>query len=544
MSMRPENSQIRKIAIEIANLLSPEDFPDMFRRGFTKDAPLLHQARMFEDAAKGLEVGKFWHHAQRCWDAAGQLYCGCQMDEDACLCNGLATMLSRFRHDSSAQHCPGHIINGDYVIYYARKGGMGTAYFCRDLHSDQPVVLKTYQRKDSMDPEARGKFLHECALWLRIQNYPHIVRAKEVLFDRNDKDRLYLVLEYVPGRFDVGSSLADHLRKRGGLPVETALKYAIHVCHGMNYVSSILPEFVHRDLKPDNILIGSDEVAKVIDLGISNATLLLELNLAVSLPGETPIYITDPIAQEANRPVLGPVGTLPYIPPEAWRSQKVDLRGDVYSFGCILFEMLTAQLPFPLSSSMDWGYVHTRVKPLRLVDAGVAAFPNIQEILSRCLLKTPVQRYQNFNELLRELAQCFEEVTGHQAPAPPEPIPLKVSEKVNLAISLAEVGIGSEGIELLKEVATQEPKVSSHRYNLAIIYKNMGNHEMAIEFYKEAISIDPNLSSAWYNMGASLALLGRINEAEDAWKKAAKLGHPRAQQAIDALGKNEIIIVT
>jgi len=500
---------------------------------------------MFEEASRGLETEGFWQHAQRCYETASRLYSDSQMDDDARLCDGLATMLSRFRHDRVAQHHPGHIVNGDFLIYYARKGGMGTVYFCRDMHSDQPVVLKTFQREDSMDPRARGRFLQECAVWLLMQKHSHVVRAKELILDHDDKDRPYLVIEYIPGRSDVGSSLTDHLCKRGRLPVETALKYAIHVCYGMHYASSVRPDFVHRDLKPDNILITSDDIAKVTDFGLASAGLPLDLEVSFIID-KTPVQRFDPFEfqREANRPPLGPAGTLPYIPPEAWTSQEVDIRGDVYSFGCVLFEMLAGRSLFPLLPHMNWRDAHTRMEPLRLLDVGVTVPHAIQAIVSRCLSKMPQQRYQNFSELSGELARCFEEFSGRAAPTLPEPVPLTVSEMERLAISLAEVGLPSESIELLEAVIAQEPAMASHRYNLGKLYQDRGDLEKAMESYKQAISLDSNISQAWFNMGLCLGQLGCMDEAKDALRRAVELGHSCAQQALDAFDEGGVIIIS
>jgi serine/threonine protein kinase len=544
--MSDQNPQFHELVLTAASAIEPDDFPAFWRRYFKPAASTVDRARSFTAAAQSLETGQRWEHARYCWAAAGQLYREAREADRAKYCRDLATMLARFRHDKAAQHGPGHVINQDFLVYYARTGGMGAAYFCRNLNTDRPVVLKTFKQQEAMAPERRGQFIRECGTWLRLGRQPHLVYAQQVIFEPEEEDRPYLSLEYIPGRPDLGSSLADHLAKLGRLPLEIALKYALHVCYGLGYAAETLPDFAHRDLKPDNILIAADDTAKVTDLGLARADIHYTSSLEIIYPaGGERVALENPVMQAANRSIAGFAGTVPYIPPEVWLSQPVDLRGDVYALGCILFEMLAGRWPLAGSTMAGWQHAHTSSEPMVLSAAGVSAPDQVQAIISRCLAKTPAERYPDFKDLAADLARCLRTVTGKPAPTAPPAIPPTVAEMQKLAISLIEIGLADEGLPLLEAVIVREPQVAGYRYNLGRAAMSLGRYEQAVKGFQAAIDLDPTYPSSWYNLGLCHFGLGCLDEARQALRKAAKLGHPRAQETLEAIeqGDDDIFVI-
>jgi serine/threonine protein kinase len=540
-------TQLKQITLEIAQLTAPSDFIQIFRQMERDDAPPLDIAKVNEEIARNLEVNHLWQHAKFCWETAEKYYLSIKKDKDASICKTLGIMLSRFNHAESAQHSPGHIIMDSYIIYYAMQGGMGTAYFCRDIHSDRAVVLKTFQSTSPMDPESRGKFLRESAIMIKIDRHPNIVPAIDLICDSEDYDRPYLVMEYIPGQVGIGSSLADHLIKFKKLSLETAILYAIHICHGINHITDILPNFIHRDLKPANILIDKDNTAMITDFGLSIAGLKLDLGTVHITDMDGTFELEEPISKrisnEANLKQEKMAGTMPYIPPEVWNSQKVDLRGDIYSFGCILFEMITGRWPYSISPGMtwkEWKEIHTEKEPLLFKEVKIFVPQELQIIVSRCLEKDPHKRYNNFEELIVELNKIYEILTGNLPSAKPDSIPLTISEMMDRAASFLRVGLTSESIEFFENIIKKEPKVGYHWFNLGKAHHDSGNLDLAMNFYKEAVELDSKFASAWYNLGVCLLIKSRDVEGKAALKEAVNLGHIKAKEVLDTLNKKGV----
>ena len=263
------------------------------------------------------------------------------------------------------------------------EGTTGLVYLAQDTRLNRLVALKVLRRRWSAEPDASARFLREgcCAATL---DHPHIaaVHAAEHVGSVP-----FIVMEYVPGK-----ALAPLLRRR--LPPERALCYACQVAQALD--AAHRAGVIHRDLKPSNIIVRPDGCLKVVDFGLAK---ILKPGLAFSGDTET---------QPGT--ILGSVG---YMSPEQVCGRAADERSDLFSFGAILYEMLTGQRAFPGDSAMESMTAILRDPP----PPPQRAIPEaLLQIASHCLQKDPAERFQTARELVDALTRTQRELTTTTAP--------------------------------------------------------------------------------------------------------------------------------
>ncbi len=268
------------------------------------------------------------------------------------------------------------------ILEKIAAGGMGVVYRARDEQLERDVALKVLPSGTLSDDSARRHFRRE-ALALAKLNHPNI----ETVYEFGSQDDLdFLVMEYVSGR-----TLAERLVS-GALPEK-----AIEEAHERG--------IVHRDLKPANVAITARGQAKVLDFGLAK---LLRPDDEL-----TTDHLTD--SQAA-------AGTLPYMSPEQLLGEPVDARGDVYSIGVVLYEMVTGRRAFSgdLPSRVIDAILHGPLVPPRALDSRIS--PELERIILKCMDKDPEHRYQSARELLvdfRRLAAPSSTSAVAPGPAPP-----------------------------------------------------------------------------------------------------------------------------
>jgi hypothetical protein len=288
---------------------------------------------------------------------------------------------------TAAPEVPGYEILGELG-----RGGMGVVYHARHLKLDRPAAIKVLPQDSQRDPTFAERFSREARALARL-SHPHIV----TVHDFGQAGGLsYFVMEYVAG---------DNLRRRlktGPLPAATAVAIAVQVCDALQYAHD--EGIVHRDVKPENILLDKRGRVKIADFGI--AKLLTATTAGYTLTGPWQV-----------------VGTLNYMAPEQLDNPLgLDRRADIYALGVVLYEMLTGQLPrgrFPPPSEMPG------------VDGGLDA------VVLRALEQEPQRRYQQAAELQAALAP-FLAATSTSFAAGSEGVPnVRPSSATHLATDIA-----------------------------------------------------------------------------------------------------------
>lgn len=281
-----------------------------------------------------------------------------------------------------AEWQPGVLIRGKYrILARLGKGGMGIVYKAQHIFLEEFRALKVMYPHLAQDPKFRHRFLREGKEGRKLRNNPHIVAIEDQ--EQAEDGSLYLAMEYVDG-----VTLRELLRSaHGPLPLPRALNIAKGIAEGLQAAHVL--GIVHRDIKPDNVLMARDaagnDIAKVADFGIMS---LCE--------GSTVM---------GTRPLL----TAPYAAPEQWQAQpgsKPDPRTDLYALGITIYEMLTGRLPFRAENAVQWMHAHMTQQPPPPSESNpeLEANPAVDALVLKLLAKEPSGRHVDAQAFLRELS--------------------------------------------------------------------------------------------------------------------------------------------
>src|SRR5262245_61868865 len=255
------------------------------------------------------------------------------------------------------------------------EGGMARVYRGRDLRLNRQVAIKVLHSHYASDTNFLQRFHHEAQAAANLR-HPNIVDVYDV---GQDGDLHYIVMEYVPG-----SDLKALLMRNGALPIEQAVYVAECVANGLDAAHRV--GMVHRDIKPQNIIVGEQGQVKITDFGIAKSS----FSTALTETGVT-------------------FGTADYISPEQARGQPATPRSDIYSRGITLSDMLTGRLPFGGDSSVAVAMQHVSSDPppLRMYNPRIP--PQLESLALRALNKEPDGRPATAREFARQL-QSYRDV--------------------------------------------------------------------------------------------------------------------------------------
>jgi serine/threonine protein kinase/tetratricopeptide (TPR) repeat protein len=278
------------------------------------------------------------------------------------------------------------------------EGGMGVVYKARDSHLKRFVALKVLPPEDVTDPERKQRFVQD-ARSASALNHPNIVTVYEI--DQTDGVD-FIAMEYVEGK-TLGALIG-----RKGLKLSEALKYAVQIADAL--AKAHAAGIVHRDLKPGNVMVTAEGRVKVLDFGLA------KLTEPAAARSEDSTLTGQPLTEAGLI-----VGTAGYMSPEQAEGKKVDARSDVFSFGSVLYEMLTGRRAFQRDSPVLTlaAILHLEPPPL---PAGMPQ--ELERVVARCLRKDPARRFQTMADLKVTLEELKEEsdsgkVAGVHAPARP-----------------------------------------------------------------------------------------------------------------------------
>jgi predicted Ser/Thr protein kinase len=271
----------------------------------------------------------------------------------------------------------GEKIAGRYEVEeLVGHGGMSSVYKAHDSLLERHVALKILHEQYNGDEDFVERFKREARSVAQLQ-HPNIV----TVIDRGEEDgRQYIIFEYIDGE-----NLKERIVREGRLDVGEALEIALEVARGLAFAHD--NGLVHRDVKPQNVLLNGDGRAKVTDFGIART---------VDVDGMTQTGTV--------------LGTSNYIAPEQASGQRVDAHSDVYSLGAVLYELLAGDVPFPGESFVAVAMKHLHEPPPNLLDVRKDIPLRVAAAVDRALEKDPEQRFPTMDAFAAELEACLAEL--------------------------------------------------------------------------------------------------------------------------------------
>ena len=291
----------------------------------------------------------------------------------------------------------GNTLNDRYdVIEKIGAGGMATVYKAKDTLLNRFVAIKIL--RDSLEDEQSvvTNFIKEAQSSASLV-HNNIVSVYDV---GEDNGVSYMVMELVDG-----ITLKEYIKEKGALPWQEACDYAIQICQGLGEAHS--KNIIHRDIKPQNIIMTKDKTLKVTDFGIARA-----------------------VAAETTIVGSTALGSVHYISPEQARGGFTDARSDIYSLGIVLYEMLTGRVPFDGENAVSVALMHLEKEAVNVRCINMDIPIDLAYITMKAIAKEQSKRYQNVNEMLNDLhAVLAEEVLPSREKDEPEEIDEAVEEE-------------------------------------------------------------------------------------------------------------------
>ncbi|OII68045.1 Stk1 family PASTA domain-containing Ser/Thr kinase [Streptomyces sp. CC77] len=260
------------------------------------------------------------------------------------------------------------------------RGGMAEVYLAHDTRLGRTVAVKTLRADLARDPSFQARFRREAQSAASL-NHPAIVAVYDTGEDYVDGVSIpYIVMEYVDG-----STLRELLHSGRKLLPERTLEMTVGILQALEY--SHRAGIVHRDIKPANVMLTRTGQVKVMDFGIARAM------------GDAGMTMTQTAAV---------IGTAQYLSPEQAKGETVDARSDLYSTGCLLYELLTVRPPFIGDSPVAVAYQHVREEPQAPSVFDPEITPEMDAIVLKALVKDPDYRYQSADEMRADIEACLE----------------------------------------------------------------------------------------------------------------------------------------
>jgi serine/threonine-protein kinase len=269
----------------------------------------------------------------------------------------------------------GELIAGRYELEeLVGTGGMSSVYRAHDKLLERDVALKVLHQQFTADDDYVERFRREARSVAQL-SHQNIV----TVIDRGEQDgRQFIVFEYIDGE-----NLKSLVEREGPLPEREAIRLTLQIARALGFAHE--HGLVHRDVKPQNVLLNGSGEAKVTDFGIARS---LEVHGGLTQTGTV-------------------LGTSDYIAPEQARGAKVDAQSDIYSLGAVLYELLAADVPFPGDNFVAVAMRHINEPPPSIRERRPDVSPRLDAAIRRSMAKDPRDRFGSMDELCRELIACL-----------------------------------------------------------------------------------------------------------------------------------------
>ena len=295
------------------------------------------------------------------------------------------------------------VISHYRILEKLGEGGMGVVYKARDTRLDRFVALKILAPGRISDPERKRRFAQEARAASAL-NHPNII----TVYDIDSADGIdFIAMEFVPGE------TLDRLVGSQGLVLKEALKYAVQIADG--FAAAHEAGIVHRDLSLANVMVTDKGAVKILDFGLA------KLSEPIAENEKVPLARRSQVSTDAD----AIIGTIAFMAPEQAEGKGVDARSEIFSFGSVLYEMVSGRSAFQKDSKAGTlaALLHEYPKPLRELMEGIPG--ELERIIGLCLRKDPARRLQHMDDLKTELQALLDDLES----GTPAPVRLPVKAK-------------------------------------------------------------------------------------------------------------------
>jgi len=402
----------------------------------------------------------------------------------------------------------GETISHYRIIQKLGRGGMGEVYLAEDERLGRKVAIKFLPPEVATNENARQRLLREAQTAATL-DHPNICAIYEV---GQEGSYSFIVLQYIEGE-----TLAARIKRQ--LPeLREALAIVAQVADALNEAHA--RGIIHRDIKPENIMLATRGQVKVLDFGLAKvlrdpgiAQPDAETGTLLSMPGMV-------------------MGTVPYMSPEQVRGEDLDCRSDIFSFGAVLYELLSGRRPFEAKSTAEIISAILTRDPPPINRSSLAHSGGAEErLIRKCLEKDAAQRYRTMGDLISDLAQIRREhESGQVRPAPEGLKAIPGSEgrwrklrASKLALILAFVALVVVAAIYLSSFRTPKPTSASGvkstspaaydaymRGKVNVSSENPENNEAAIKLFQEAIAADSSFAAAYAELARAYSIKARL----------------------------------
>ncbi|MDH7512234.1 MAG: protein kinase [Clostridiales bacterium] len=355
----------------------------------------------------------------------------------------------------------GSLFAGRYqIIEELGRGGMGKVYKALDTELNEKIAIKLLKPEVSADSEAIERFRNELKTARQI-SHKNICRMYHLT---KEEGTYFITMEYVPGE-----DLKRLIRKIGQMPVGRTISIAKQVCEGLIEAHNL--GVVHRDLKPQNIMVDEGGNVRIMDFGIARSLMTKGITGAGVM-----------------------IGTPEYMSPEQVEGKPVDQHSDIYSLGVILYEMVTGRVPFEGDTPFTIGVKHKSELPRDPRELNPQVPDDLSALILRCLAKNKESRYQNAGELLAELTRIeaglptTEKVVVEKKPFTSKQITVTFGLKKLLVPAFVLIGLIVAGLIIWRLVLTKAPPPPTGKPSLAVMYFKNNTGDESLDHWRVAIS--------------------------------------------------------
>jgi len=367
---------------------------------------------------------------------------------------------------------------------------MGLVYIARREKDRKLYALKTLRGRERGKEEmikSAALFRGEGLVWITLGKHRNVVQA--FWFDLDERYRPFLIMEYVEGDQRYGVSLGNWLKMEKGLEPSLAIRFALEALNGLGYAKRKVNEdlnvpFIHRDIKPDNLLITREGTAKVTDFGL----------------------------------VMGKGGTPLYMPHEQWGGEAVEEKTDVYALGCVLYEMIEGRRPFDDLTIDGLKSKHLNKKP----EPMKKACSEMKGLLMRCLAKSPDKR-PNFQELQDGLQSVYIGLTGGPCTLADSPEPLSAEDLNARGSGFDELGYYEKAVECYNQAIALDSHDPRFYMNRATARLALKDFEGALGDYQRAQALEPDAVDVLIGKGSLLVQKGDRENALACYRQAERI---------------------